>query len=355
MGTPSALTVPHGRLTAQRELQGALTMKHSAIRRPALLMSAAGLVLLGACSDSTTTGSDPTAATSTADVVTAELPLQAYLGDLVSLEESDVVAQQTAVEESVARCMSGEGFEYTVPDVAAMYSDAVHGSDEESDSREWVSTNGYGITERAATAPADGLGPDANLAYTETLSDAARAAYSEALHGKLAGPSSLTEEELVSLPPEERGCRGLAEQEVFATDMWDQPEFASLKDAYRSMLETTEGSVEIAEADAAWAGCMAGTGYPDLSAPADAVASVEAAQEDAWATVDVSADPAARPAPDVQAELNDLEVATALADLTCKEETGYDETVREVRVAAEEQFVIDYTPELDALIAASEQ
>lgn len=331
-------------------------MTHSAIRRPTLLVSVAGLVLLSACSGSTTAAPDSATATATsrADIVNAQLPVDAYLGELASLDDADIVAEQTAIEESIARCMSAEGFEYTVPDVAAMYSDEIHGSPEDQESREWISTNGYGVTENPGGSPADDLPPDPNFEYAQTLSAPSWAAYHKALVGILAR-TDISEEDIMASPLEEQGCRGRAQLEVLGTNVWKEPQFASLKDAYDALLTATAGSVEVADANASWADCMADAGYAGLSEPTDAIVIVSTANDEAWDAVDTSSDPDARPAPDVLAELKALDVATALADLTCKETTGYDTAVRDVRFAAEEQFVTDHKAELDALLAASEQ
>ena len=59
-----------------------------------------------------------------------------------------------------------------------------------------------------------------------------------------------------------------------------------------------------------------------------------------------------------QAEMDALgekEIALALVDLDCREQTDYRERQADVQRQVEEQFIADHKAELDALVAASEQ
>lgn len=326
-------------------------MKHSITRRA---LGAAGLaivLLTSACSDDT----GPGAKAAASELDAEDSPLLVYLGDIVKFDEASMIAEQTAVEELVAQCMSDQGFEYTVQDVSSWYS----GSDDITDdwnSEEWVSKNGYGMSgveeESDETSEPD---VDPNAEYMDSLSEASRLAYEEALWGVYNMPEGLTEDEQMEWTPpiEEQGCYGAAQQESGSQDLWEDPGFQAVNEDITALYEDIMKDPKVAELDAAWAECMADAGYPGFSTQTDARESIYEAQDEIWADVEESGEGSeAGPDPEAQKELRELEIATALADLGCKEEVDYDQATLEVQFAAEEQFIEDHKSELDALLAA---
>ncbi len=102
----------------------------------------------------------------------------------------------------------------------------------------------------------------------------------------------------------------------------------------------------LAEVDAAWASCMADAGYDE--------ASPYAAE---WRVIEETismrdAAPEGLP-PDVVAERTTEERRLALADLDCRDATGWTTRRRAVEHALQQEYVDAHRADLDALMAAS--
>lgn len=326
-------------------------MKHSITTRALGAVGLAVVLMTSACSDDA--GPGTTASASELDA--EDSPLLVYLGDIVKFDEASMIAEQTAIEEIVAQCMSDEGFEYTVPDVASQFSGMSDVTDDWN-SKEWVSKNGYGMSgveeESEATSEPE---LDPNSEYVDSLSESSRVAYEEALWGVYDMPEDLTEEEQMewTQPLEDQGCYGAAQHESGSQDLYEDPAFLLIDDEVTALYEDILKDPKITALDTAWADCMADAGYPGFSTQTDARESIYTAQDEMWADLEETGDGSdAELDPGAEKELRELEIATALADLECKEEVDYDPTALEVQFAAEEQFIKDHKSELDALLAA---
>lgn len=323
-------------------------MNYSTIRRTAVA-GLAVVLLTSACADdagSSTDGDDTKLTQET-------MPLQVYLADIIDDDDDTMIAEQTATEELVAQCMADQGFEYLVPDVAGRQSAMSSDSEEDWNSKEWISKNGYGMSGiEEESGDEEDVWDDPNSAYYDSLSEASRVAWDTALWGSWETPEGLTEDEQMewSPPLEEQGCYGKAQSEAPGAALWEDPEFKAISEAMTAVYEDLAKSPEIVEADGAWSECMADAGYPGMKSQSDAMTSISDAQSALWEGL--GDDPDAEPDAEATAELRTREIATALADFTCKEEVGYDTTALEAQFAAEEQFIADHKSELDALLDA---
>lgn len=317
--------------------------------------TAAGLVaalLTGACSEDD--GTAPTAASGGGELTQEEMPLQKYMETFGGYDEDTMIAEQTEIEAIVAQCMNDEGFEYVPMDVAAQYASFSSEDVEDWNTKEWVSKNGYGMSGIEGETETGEEWVDPNADYLESLSEASMTAYYTALQGTWEPPEGLTEQEQMEWMPtwEEQGCYGLAQHEVGMEDLWQDPQYQEIKTEMSEVWEDVTKDPRIGEANAAWADCMADAGYPGLSKQEDAAMSISEAQNALWEVIEYDeANPDAGPDPDALAEVRELELATALADFTCKEEVGFDATTLQVQFDVEDQFVKDHKAELDALVA----
>lgn len=187
-----------------------------------------------------------------------------YLG--YSIDDPDASAARDAenqrrVEETVARCMAQEGFEY-IPAIRPIPSSVYEAFDEE----EYARREGFGITtwfgrenESEPNAADDWVNP--NTAVVEGLSDSERKAYDAVLYG--------ASTEKVDVDPESgeaeavddtygNGCFGQALREVYGKqdELWDQ-----LGPMWEDMLQRFEADPRYQEADGGWKVCMADRGY----------------------------------------------------------------------------------------------
>ena len=117
----------------------------------------------------------------------------------------------------------------------------------------------------------------------------------------------------------------------------DDPDFAELSAQYIDWVLAIVDDPRVHVADEPWSACMAEAGY-DVGSPD------EAEEQAAAATVGGTfPDP-----PEVQ----QAEIALAVADLTCRASTGYTEATRAAWHAAEQEFVDAHRDQLEALVAA---
>src|SRR5665811_1382889 len=118
----------------------------------------------------------------------------------------------------------------------------------------------------------------------------------------------------------------------------------------------------IRDRDAAWAACMADAGYPGLAQVGDAEAAVRdeltTLRAQAWSALpaeptqtDVAAvEQVARDATD---RLAGREIATALADLTCRDDVAYDVEQQRITSEYQQRFYQVHRVELEARVASS--
>ena len=87
--------------------------------------------------------------------------------------------------------------------------------------------------------------------------------------------------------------------------------------------------------DAAWSACMSEAGH-DVASPD------EAEQQASAAVTFITDDP----------EVQEAEIALAVADLTCRDSTGYTESTRAAWHTLQQEFVDAHRDQLEALVAA---
>ncbi|WP_394551970.1 hypothetical protein ACDF64_13985 [Agromyces sp. MMS24-JH15] len=246
-------------------------------------------------------------------------------------------------EELIASCMQEAGFEYVPHPPTPIGFDFSTLDSPELDDRTWVERNGYGIVQRVVS---DGttVSKDPNLAIADALSPAERTAYDTALTGGSAAYDADGD-----YVPEQAGCMGAAQLELDSRDPLKSAEFTPLIDAVMDFYAALPTQPEIVELDGQWAECMSAAGFGPYATPLDPIGEVNA-------EISMLVQEAAGAEPDAGAveELAAREIELALADLTCREETGYREQQRSVRTTLEERFVEDHLAELQAYKAAAE-
>jgi hypothetical protein len=276
------------------------------------------------------------------------------------------------MEELISQCMHDAGFDYTPVDYTPAHeaepTAAVDGP--EPGTRGFAELYGYGIVLRPeGTDPSVQSWVDPNAAYVGALDAAEADAYWAALTGSaspdaVAGSAHAVAEDEWTYDWRTAGCRGWAQNQVFGDpDTVGTDTFASLQRELEQARLEASADPRTAAVEAAWATCMADAGYPGLLAVADAEAAVRAEVTARW-DVAWSALPAGATEADIaaveQATQGDLrvlaagEVATALADLTCRDAVSYD--AERARIAAEHQqrFTEAHRVELEAWVAAAE-
>jgi hypothetical protein len=330
-------------------------------KRPfAVVALALAAVALTACSTGGTAGSPrPSSSSSSSESgsVTAPegaTPLTAYLNSLYGLADGpEAQAEQTAArrvqqEELVSTCMKAEGFDYTPEAVdVASFNPEVGPTQEDLDSRDWVAQYGYGMIEtpegRTSELYTDTErkgGTNANSAYIDSLTASERTAYDAAYTGS---PSEQTDDMNLVDDWEAMGCLGAARH---ATGERGDPLDSSAGAAVQAKIDDFYSGYAdwngLPELDAAWAACMTEGGYPGFSRQGDA--SIEMSGKLAEA-VGAAAEDA----------LLVEERTIALADLDCREETDFRDTVRNISFAAETQFMDDNRAEFDEFAASVAQ
>ena len=324
-------------------------MKHS---RTLLALSATmgAALLLAGCSGPGPDGADD-----------EDSPLTVYLnamygGDLSEEEqEAKFAGDQKQREELIAQCMTEQGFEYT-PDTQSATWFSSSGEEWKPDEREWVSQYGYGAIDypgRDEPVAPDQEWQDPNADYLEALSESEQTAYYEALYGPGPDEEEIAEDGSYEYDWETSGCQGSADHEVSGADPLQSDEFKPLMDAMNEMWMAQPTWPGMSELDAEWAACMDEGGQPGFTLQSEAVQSIY----DELNAMYEQADPEQFVEPDGAAmtALQEKEVALALVDLDCREDTDYRERAKKAQWTAEEAFIADHKADLDAAKAAAEQ
>ena len=307
-------------------------------------------------------------------------PLQKYLSVIFSggvspdatpeEQEQFWAEQQRKIEEHVAQCMTEQGFEY-VPNNPVGPSRPMPIEDGENkwrpDDRDWVEKYGYGAVNNPwqeegenpePPMPEEPMPVDPNEEYINSLSEAEREAFYEALHGK---PQEWVEGEE---PPQwdwtQGGCYGAAQHEIVGESAWEQKENKPIIEAIQKFYETVGNDPAFAQLDAEWSSCMTEKGFPGFSQQMDAQDSIYQLINKYWENIpeqpDGEWDPKLGTVQDPEfAKIADTELPLALADLECREKTDYRQQQLKIQFAAEEQFIADHREELDAMKARAEQ
>ncbi len=328
-------------------------------------MALLAVALLAGCTD----GAEP-ADTDTPDA-SSDAPLDAYLDEIwgddrvwepADGDPDEADPTRARAEELVAACMAEAGFEYhpmiETPSYVSISPQPRSVEDAEDFgyglSIEWAPGSGTG---RWPASPQETAAERANREYTESLSAAARVEYDRALMGDL---GAVLDEEFD--PATDAGCTGRAYDEAGRTVR--PPEFAEVIEAMDQAYWQAEEDPRVVDARRGWGPCMAEAGYAGLDQFVDAnaladsmVSSFRTANAD---RIDLSLaesqyDAIEASVPEELAELQAAERALAVADMTCRESSGYDRVHREVTAEYEQQVVDRYRDDLEAWVAMVRQ
>src|SRR5690606_7720184 len=142
------------------------------------------------------------------------------------------------------------------------------------------------------------------------------------------------------------GCYTRSYAEI-STLMWPT-EFAAVIDAMGEIYAQVENDPRVVEAQRAWTLCMADAGYPDLTQLRDAQSFVdglitrflaENADRIDRTLAESEYDAIRASVPAELAELQAAERAVAVADATCREDSGYTRVEHEVTLEYEQDLV----------------
>ncbi len=193
-------------------------------------------------------------------------PLQAIFGGNESPAESR--AKQLKAEELTAQCMKELGWEYVPVDYSAQFPD--QGEELDYNDPKFGEKYGYGIVKGYELYELPGLiggddpnsGPggsfiDPNQDYINALSSDEQTRYYADLYGNQEGNSTIDEQtgETVYLPPppEEAGCQGKSQAEVYGNQPWNNQDFSQRFD---QLSQDMQNDPRLQDGYIAWSDCM---------------------------------------------------------------------------------------------------
>ena len=305
-------------------------------------------------------------------------PLEALLSTVFQgddeLSEADLARLERS-EEITAACMAEQGFDYVPTDwrarAGAEAGGAAVGTD---DPIAFAAEYGYGVfTTEALAAQLGDPGPaagDPNAEQLAAMSSAEEQAWYLALWGPGQGEEYFAGEEPYDWT--KYGCGGRAAHETGTDDVavFDDSAWQDLRDQIAVLEETVLTHPDLADTQAAWIACMEDAGHPGYTTINDPMAELMRRAEAIWteagqgvqldlSTDDYLTDPAylAQQAEIAErsAEMVEMETALAVADHTCRAETGYEERAAQVWFALQEEFYAAHRADLDAWLAAFEE
>ena len=299
----------------------------------------------------------------------ADSPFAAWLAHAATLNElqrrgaEEQAAWRDLVEESVAACMAGEGFEYVPREAAAtpVFDQGLSTVDHLAvpalpGTRGEVERVGYGVDDidaMEAMLAQEGV-VDVNTAYAESLGEAGRQAYYLALTGHDGTEQS-----------DEGGCTGRALAQLPQPGVGDpsaryfEQYAALLGEMARFPQDVVAHDARTVALDAEWANCMAEAGH-------DLVAALDLPGPSPLSAVDVAVrtrpdGSVGDPQPDTPtSEIpfderyltgDPAERAVALADLDCRAATNYLERLTTIQIDLEEEFVHTRAQALEEMAA----
>lgn len=331
----------------------------------ALTAAALAAVCAGCSSDDATDGAGAGPSPSSGGDATKGA-VDAFFDEMLALRDmGDAIDQHAGVQEGVAACMSELGFEYTPLDLGSALDEVATAADLglKRGTLEYAEQFGFGITtdDMGYYAMSAARLDDPNALYAASLSPAARAEYDAALWGPV--------QELDPADPqasETQGCFAEAQAGIGATldaeAAFDPEAFFAEEMAMREAILTDDRVVGLHEA---WGSCMADAGFAGLAVPGDNVFTGDAMlairnefdtrlMELQAAMGDVSDASVKLGLAALQAkeELADREIAMAVADVGCRESSGYSAALLEVEIEYQAEFYADHEAEFEAYAAA---
>ena len=331
----------------------------------AVLAAATSLTVLTGC---TGRGGDD-GPSQAVDVPDATEELDSYLDVIFAVEPGAPNPAALRYEEVLAECMAEAGFEY-VPDRTAGtggWSVALGMEGPFPEAEDY----GYGFSLEGP----DGAPPDlwqeavqsetyqANEAYRLALSPEAQVAYGLAMDGDYSEHSPFFDQFIageLEYDLSRAGCSGRASQEAYPDGAAGPAELAEVKEAVNGMWARLQEDSRVRETLPAWSTCMQDAGYDGMTEIIDAVNSLTVVFED-WQNTYADATPGhtgvtdlevvKESIPDALQELQDTEVALAVADATCREVSGYVAAYLEAENDIAQEILDTYRADLDTWVA----
>jgi len=287
-------------------------------------------------------------------------PLSEFLGASPwnNAEEVRLLTSEMTInrENLIAQCMRENGFTYT-PDVNSgrfAIGGAVFDETQPNDPN-WVAQYGFGIVSghwQASSNSNERIGIDPNLEYLDSLTASERYAFNLALNGS---PQFLPHEDMTQSDLNElwanRGCWGRAHLQAMAESplfVRDNNEFAPLFEALSELGGMVANSPEMYTLHRDWAHCMANQGQQSFNNPSDPIFQIVLEHHDLVNSRDASSYGAVQ-------NIRNREIELALTDLSCRVAIDYQNRVKTLVFAAENQFIADHRQTLEAYRAAQEQ
>lgn len=315
-------------------------------------------ISLVACSG---TGSDTAAALEESPITQLFKDVKA-LGNMSQEEEARARQERDRkIEELISQCMAEQGFDYKplTPAPAPSAPDAAASTLGELD---YAKQYGYGLTTWTETEDAQPAQVDPNEATYEGMSEAERAAWDRALWGEgdtasgqaQAGADSGEGADLDGFTMAgASGCSATAQQQVEQSDgtsaatdaVFQDPQNAELMTRLAKVYADLDSDPAMISLNQKWAECMAEAGY-SYRKPQEALEAIFNARSGGTAEAADSEQDG-----DLDA-LRKREIDTATADYTCRDEIGYATQERSAKYAAEQAFIDENRPQIDAMIAA---
>lgn len=302
------------------------------------------------------------------EVPDATEELDSYLDVIFAYEPGAPNSAAIRYEEVLAVCMAEAGFEYVPDRAAGMVTGGValgmEGPFPEAEDY------GYGFSLEGP----DGTSPqlwqdavpsetDANEAYRLALSPQAQAEYGIAMDGDFSEYSPFFEQVMageLEYDASRAGCSGRASQEVYPDGAAGPAELAEVKEAVSAMWGRLQEDSRVRATLPAWSTCMQDAGYDGMTEIIDAVNRLPVIFDE-WQ--DTYADATAghtgvtdyevvkESIPDALRELRDAEIALAVADATCREESGYVAAYLGAQADIAQEILDTYRADLDTWVA----
>ncbi len=282
-----------------------------------------------------------------------------------AIEEESEIARQMRVQDLIAECMVEAGFEYTPIEYTMPTTDE---DLPDWGTLTWAEEYGYGVTTNPSGVDAAQESADPNEEYVASMTDAEAAAYYTALYGDQTDGGDGTEEEEYDGEVEamtarfaDGGCNGSAYNEVNREYLGENGEWIALNDEIRRVFEEITAAPEALEKLGDWSDCMADAGYPGFAKLEDPQSHISERydailmDQSAYEALDENATDAdfAAIEADKEARLSDLrteEIATATADFTCREDSGYLDAYTEASIRLQQEFYDAHKAELEAYV-----
>lgn len=273
-------------------------------------------------------------------------PADAYVDLVLDVSREAAEDQELRYQELLAACMAEAGFEY-VPSLTNMDFVDEAAMDPPRGSRDFAELYGYGL----ASLPPGALSPDVqdpNDSIVAAMTQAEVAEYFRARDGAWSedlGAGDPGDSEAGRKPD---GCDVWARGQMEAVAADQDATYLALKaEIDRIDAEVVPAHADVVTADAAWAACMSGAGFPGYARQPEAEEGERERYDDP-----VVANGAVGPdgLTDGQREELPRERALATADWDCADEVGYAGVVARVRAEAQQEYVDAHRDELDAWV-----